>query len=431
MEILNLKLNDDLMDWGFVRTSSQKKIVWKDETVEYDVYKIPVDILVYNLRNGRMFIEAKRFENTENIKLEDLKKEDPKKYNDEVENLIWSTNEERNIATKKDIEKYGQIEPGVVLDDGTVIDGNRRFTCIRRLHREHPDDDRFKYFSAALVRVDGKIITNQLLKEYELRVQFGADEKVGYNVINMNMSIYDLIKNNKEFDYTKVAELINKTPGDINKIYRTCKLVDEFLEYIGLPGEYQIAEDMKIYWPLEPLGSYFSGEGKVLTPFEVSARKHLFFDYLLTLDVSLITQNLRDGLIKKIFKDPDKTNEVIKEHKDVIGDSIQEVINSSSGAQDFLSSINALRETTEAQQDKDNYERKVNELTNKSVLDLPIRQCRDAQKTLEDVNIKALTESSNPIADEKLNEIKKILSQIKDRIKDLEAEMGLYEQGLN
>ena len=431
MEILNLKLNDDLMDWGFVRTSSQKKIVWKDETVEYDVYKIPVDILVYNLRNGRMFIEAKRFENTENIKLEDLKKEDPKKYNDEVENLIWSTNEERNIATKKDIEKYGQIEPGVVLDDGTVIDGNRRFTCIRRLHREHPDDDRFKYFSAALVRVDGKIITNQLLKEYELRVQFGADEKVGYNVINMNMSIYDLIKNNKEFDYTKVAELINKTPGDINKIYRTCKLVDEFLEYIGLPGEYQIAEDMKIYWPLEPLGSYFSGEGKVLTPFEVSARKHLFFDYLLTLDVSLITQNLRDGLIKKIFKDPDKTNEVIKEHKDVIGDSIQEVINSSSGAQDFLSSINALRETTEAQQDKDNYERKVNELTNKSVLDLPIRQCRDAQKTLEDGNIKALTESSNPIADEKLNEIKKILSQIKDRIKDLEAEMGLYEQGLN
>ncbi len=193
MEILDLNVNENFDDWGIKRTSKQKKIIISNEAKEYEVYEIPIDILTYNLNNGRMFMEVKRLENEENKNLADLKKTDPENYNNEIENIIWSTNEERNSATKRDIENFGQMEPGVVLDEGTVIDGNRRFTCLRRLHREHPDDERFNYFLAAIIKVDGKKITNRLLKEYELRVQFGVDEKVPYSVINKNMSIYKLI----------------------------------------------------------------------------------------------------------------------------------------------------------------------------------------------------------------------------------------------
>ena len=106
MEILNLSVNENFEEWGIKRTAKQKILVLKNESVEYDVYKIPVDILVYNPNNGRMFMEARRFENEENTKLDILKESDPKKYNDEVENLIWSTNEERNLSTKRDIEKF-------------------------------------------------------------------------------------------------------------------------------------------------------------------------------------------------------------------------------------------------------------------------------------------------------------------------------------
>lgn len=164
MEILNLKENDNISYWGIQRTSSTKQLVLGDETKEYDVYKIPVERLAYNLSNGRMYMEVKKFESEEDIKLEDLRKEDIERYNEEIENLIWSTNEERNGGTKDDIKKFGQLEAGVVLDDGTVIDGNRRFTCIRKLHREFPDDERYKYFKAALVKVDGQEITRELLR---------------------------------------------------------------------------------------------------------------------------------------------------------------------------------------------------------------------------------------------------------------------------
>ena len=162
MKIMDLNQNGNLQDWGIERTSKQKTIPWKEETEEYDVYKIPLDILAYNLRNGRMFMEVKKFESEEKISLAQLKEDDIENYNNEVENLIWSTNEEKNEHTKNDIAKYGQIEPGVVLDDGTVIDGNRRFTCLRRLHREFPNEEKYKYFLAAIIKVDGQKITKKL-----------------------------------------------------------------------------------------------------------------------------------------------------------------------------------------------------------------------------------------------------------------------------
>lgn len=425
MEILDLNRNENLVDWGIERTAKQKVIVWKNESVEYDVYRIPIDILVYNSKNGRMFMEAKKFESDESITLEQLKENDPKHFNDEVENLIWNTNEERNVFTKRDIGKFGQIEPGVVLDDGTVIDGNRRFTCLRRLHREHPDNPKYSYFLAAIVKVDGKKITNKILKEYELRVQFGADEKVGYNVINMNMSIYELIEKSdtKDFDYTTVAELVNKTPGEISKICKTCALVDEFLDYIKKPGEYAIAEEMKIYWPLEPLVTYFDNEGRNLTPLEKIERKHLVFDYLLTLKVALITQNLRDGLIRKVFKDANETKELIEEHKKTIGNKIQDVIDASKTPEEFISSINELKESDEAREDQEHYEKKVNKQVASKQLDVPLKECQAALKSLNNVNLKPLIDASNVIAQKKLTEINDELDKIAKKVTTLQMEI--------
>lgn len=431
MEILNLLLNENLSEWGIERTAQQKILVLNNSPMKYDVYKIPVDILTYNSSNGRMFMEAKRFENEENVKLDDLKVTDPKKYNDEVENLIWSTNEERNISTKRDIEKYGQLEPGVVLDNGTVIDGNRRFTCLRRLHREHPDNPAYSYFLAAIVRVDGTKITKKLLKEYELRVQFGTDEKVGYNVINKNMSLYELLEKSEdnEFDYVTVADLLGNgtTAGDIVKICKTCKLVDEFLEYINKPGEYQIAEDLKIYWPLEPLAQYFSGEGKNLTNLEKLQRRNLFFDYLLTLDVPLITQNLRDGLIKKVFKDADATQKLIENHKEKIGNKIREIIEESNNVENFMDEMNELRASSYATDDREIYEKIISKQISKNQIDVPLKECKNALKSLENVNIKPLVGASSEIAEIKLNEISEILDEIIQKAKYIKMEMELHE----
>lgn len=412
MEILNLKENENLESWGVVRTSSTKQIVLGEETKEYDIYKIPVDKLAYNLNNGRMYMEVKKFESEEDIKLEELRKEDIERYNNEIENLIWSTNEERNNGTKDDIKKYGQLEAGVVLDDGTVIDGNRRFTCIRKLHREFPDDERYKYFKAALILVDGQEITHELLKKYELKVQFGVDEKVAYNTINMYMSIYDLVEKSKTFDYTTVANLVGKKPNDIIKIVNTCKLVDDFLKYIEKPGEYTLAEKFNIYWPLEPFAQYLKKNKNNMTALEIANRKSIFFDYLLTLDVELMTQNLRDGLIKKIFSKPEEAENLIQKHNEIIGDQIHNVIENTDDADTFFNEINGLKGTEEAKEDEEMYKNTLNRLNTKMQVDVPVKECKKALESLEGININSLLKSNSEIAKKKLEEIAEKIEKI-------------------
>lgn len=412
MEILNLKENEDISYWGIQRTASTKMLVLGEETKEYDVFKIPVDRLAYNLSNGRMYMEVKKFESEADTKLEDLRKEDIERYNDEIENLIWTTNEDRNSGTKADIKKFGQLEAGVVLDDGTVIDGNRRFTCIRKLHREFPDDENFKYFKAALVKVDGQEITRELLKKYELKVQFGVDEKLAYNTINMYMSIYDLVEKTKTFDFTTVAELVGKKTSEINKIVNTCRLVDEFLEYVGKPGEYMLAEKYNIYWPLEPFGQYLKKNDTILTDFEKMNRKSIFFDYLLTLDVELMTQNLRDGLIKKIFSKPEETDKLIDKHNEIIGEKIHNIIDSAVDVDTFMEEIKNLKSSEFAKEDEELYSDLVNKLTTKSQVDLPVKACKKALESLEGLNINPLLKSNNDIAKQKLQEIDEKIDKI-------------------
>jgi len=426
MEILNLKDNEDLSYWGVVRTSATKQLVLGDETKEYDVYKIPVDRLAYNLSNGRMYMEVKKFESEEDTKLEDLRKENIGRYNEEIENLIWSTNEERNGGTKDDIKKFGQLEAGVVLDDGTVIDGNRRFTCIRKLHREFPDDERFKYFNAALVKVDGQKITRELLKKYELKVQFGVDEKLGYNTINMYMSIYDLVVKSQTFDFTTVADLVGKKTNEITKIINTCRLVDEFLEYVGKPGEYVLAEKYNIYWPLEPFGQYLKKNESNMSDLEKTNRKSIFFDYLLTLDVELMTQNLRDGLIKKIFAKPEETDELIDKHNEIIGDKIHNIIDSADDVETFIDEIKTLRSSDDAKEDEEVYRDLVNKLTSKTQVDVPVKECKKALESLEGINIKPLLNSDNEIAKKKLEEISEKIDKIIQLANEIKMEINKY-----
>ncbi len=428
MEILNLKENNSLEYWGINRTPSAKNIVLGESTKVYDVFKIPVERLAYNLSNGRMYMEVKKFESEEDISLETLKNEDVERYNNEIESIIWSTNEDRNNATKKDIAKYGQLEPGVVLDDGTVIDGNRRFTCLRKLHREFPDDERFKYFLAALVIVDGQEITRELLKKYELKVQFGVDEKVAYNTINMYMSIYDLVEKSRTFDYTTVADLVGKKVNEIVKICNTCRLIDEFLDYIGKPGEYAIAEEFNVYWPLDPLSAHLKKNEKNMSPLEMETKKSIFFDYLLTLDVELMTQNLRDGLIKKVFSKPEETEKLVEKHNEIIGEQIHNIIDNTTDVETFISQIKELKNSSIAKEDEQVYRDALNRLSSASQVDMPVKECKRALEMLEALNIKPLIKAHNDIAKGKLEEISGNLEKIINVASEIKREIEKNDQ---
>src|SRR5699024_2775223 len=90
-------------------------------------------------------------------------------YNDVVERFIYESNPKAIDKTKNNIELVGQRETGVVLNDGRVIDGNRRFTCLRRIAKDYA---KTQYFEAVILERD--IENNEKeIKLLELSIQHG------------------------------------------------------------------------------------------------------------------------------------------------------------------------------------------------------------------------------------------------------------------
>jgi len=419
------KQDENLTKHGIQLTSDTKKIPLGNTNKEYLIYKIPLEKLKYNSSNGRIFMEMAKLRNNNEIDIKHLEENNINQFNDEIEKLIWDTSIEKNQVTLKDIERNTQLESGVVLDDGTVIDGNRRFTCLRRLNKEFPENLEYKFFKAAILFRDGVSITSKDIKRYELKVQFGRDEKVDYKAVNFAMSIFQEVKNNN-FTIQEIAENVNKKPGEIAKIIQTSELVEEFLIYLGRPKQYFVAEELNIYWPLEPLATYlYSNDGTKLSQIEINKRKNLYFDFLVSIDAALPTQEFRDNLIKKIFKDHTLANELISEYHENEGEFIQKkIVKNKYNPEDFVKLVKNFRKNDQVALDLyKRYKNKVDKKNLQNQANEPLDLCNEVLQRLQQINIKPFLDATSIQADNKLRELRQKLNESNKIIDQLNEEI--------
>jgi len=404
---------DDLLKYGIKMIAEKKKIPLGEKTVEYQIYNIPLEHLKYNLGNGRIFMEINKLQREEEVDLHDLMNSNINEYNNEIENLIWESSIEKNQDTLEDIEKYTQLESGVVLDDGTVIDGNRRFTCLRRLHAKYPEDERYEYFKAAIIFLEGGKISKKDLKKYELKVQFGRDEKVDYKTINFNMSIYENIKSG-EFSIQEMADSVHRKPSDITKIMATSELVEDMLKYINHEGQLSIAEDLNIYWPLEPLAAYLnSTDGKKMSEIEKTKKKQMYYDYILTLDIGLPTQSLRDHLINKIFKNDALYNELAEKYDNNSGEIVNStLINNDSRPHEFVEKVKDFKKSDDAREILADFNKIKEKAGLEKSIEQPIKICSDIKDSLLEINLTPHLNATSERADDTLQKVKSKLEEI-------------------
>jgi hypothetical protein len=414
-----IKQNEDLLKlYGIKTTTETKKIPLGEKINTFDVYEIPIEKLKYNLKNGRIFMELAELLKQSDVNLKELMESDQERYNEEIEKLVWDSNTEKNEATKKDIEKYNQIEPGVILPDGTVIDGNRRFTCLRKLYNDmnNKDREKFKYFKAAILWNNNEI-TEKVIKELELKVQFGQDQKVGYKSINFNMSIYDSISKDL-FSIKEVASAVNKSPAAITKIKETGDLLYKMLDYVGVKENLLIAQKLSLYWPLEPFNTYL----KSINPSKIQKERieHLFFDHIIGLDVTLPTQEFRDNLIGKILKDPRFSDDYINNYEKYHKSSIKkEIINNKDG--ELIDRIKEFRISDDSGKILDDYKKFVKKADGTSLMEEPKRIIEEINKLLEelDKNIQMFLEVDEANAKQILEEVKNSLVETTKSISSL------------
>ena len=129
-------------------TNGTKKMNIKGQVKTMDVYRIPINMLYYNDKNDRIATWISKYEAEMGNIRETLK--DNESYNNKIQEYIIKSDKQRFNNTMNNIKNFSQLVPGVVFIDGRVIDGNRRFTCLRKLYQD-TGDQKYAYFDAVIL----------------------------------------------------------------------------------------------------------------------------------------------------------------------------------------------------------------------------------------------------------------------------------------
>ncbi|MBP3276821.1 hypothetical protein [Kandleria sp.] len=240
-------LNDGIKNKFVFETDQKVNVVIDGIKDVYPVYKIRLDKLYYNDQNSRIASWISQYKNEEGV--DDISKSDIKEYNKIIHSFIEKSNPDAMDKTQKNIQLLGQKQYGYVLNDGRIIDGNRRFTCLRNLSEK---SDEFNYFEAVILDRDYENSAKQI-KMLELQIQMGEDEKVGYGPIERLIGMYEDIEERELLTINEYAKGVNKKVSEVKDDLEVAKLLVEFLEAINAPKQYYIARELAVDGPLREL----------------------------------------------------------------------------------------------------------------------------------------------------------------------------------
>ena len=298
-------LTDGIEVGGVISTDLSRKITIDGFTKAYKVYKIRLDMLFYNDQNDRIATWISQYRSQHEGQVPSiLNKED---YNSIIEDFIVKSNPGAIAATQNNIELVEQREPGVVLADGRIIDGNRRFTCLRKLADKN---DRFKYFEAVILDRNIENSAKQI-KMLELSIQHGEESKVDYNPIDRLVGVYNDVIDTKLLSISEYAKSTNESENNVNKRVEVAELMVDFLDFINAPKQFYIARDLQVGGTLEELPVLLK---KCKTEDEKEDFKISVFTNILMKPASDLRQFVRQ--IKSIV-DSDYVEEFIEEQKEI------------------------------------------------------------------------------------------------------------------
>ena len=201
-------------------------------------------------------------------------------------------------ATKNNIKIYGQREPGVVTSDGIVVDGNRRFTCLRMLNKENPNDDRFKYFEAVIL--DCNDCDGKKLKQIEWWLQMGTEERVQYDPIDKMVDIFREIDVNKNFSIQEYSENTNTSLQDSKNLLIESRLLNDFLIRSKNKEKWYLAKKMKLAGALFEIRVFLSKMSKKM-PDKEELYKQILFNILLLRPSKDMGKFIRNQVSKVLF----------------------------------------------------------------------------------------------------------------------------------
>jgi len=223
------------------------------------VLKLPTSLLVFNIGNGRFAAELIAQQQQLKRNLDTAKPEDAKI----VRKLLLEQNAGETEVLKADLQKNGQLDPGIITFDGAVINANRRMAIFQTLH-EATADERFEFLK--VVRLPRGVDEKDLWK-IEAKLQFGRDFRLEYGPINELLKIR--VGRQSGLSELQISDALGGrySVKDVAEKLEILKLIDSYLHSIGKSGEYKIIQEERI------VEKFNSLQANVISPLKRGAHK--------------------------------------------------------------------------------------------------------------------------------------------------------------
>lgn len=228
---------------GWVRKTdnSERKFIG-GENQDCPVYEVRVDKLHFNVQNGRIatFISRYQAEHPEGLP------QDQTELDNLIADMVEADNPKHLKTTMLDIKNKGQQQSAIILTNGVVIDGNRRFTCLRKLSAA---ENTLRMLRCC---VFPDTYDENAIKGLELEIQLGEDTKQEYDAISRLVDI-DRWVNEGRMTAEEYAKHANMKQSKMKNCLAQIDMLKDFLEFCEAPGAFHIAQDLKLQGPIESL----------------------------------------------------------------------------------------------------------------------------------------------------------------------------------
>lgn len=378
-------------------------------------YLIPLEYLYYNEMNGRIGVALSDYESKHEAVVSGHNDE----YNNVIQKIIVEDNEKTKkdmLELKRDIAIKGQDEPGYVLLDGRVVDGNRRFTAKRMLAQD-PKVNGTQYFEAVILTdlsVDNQADMKNI-KSLELKIQFGKLSKVDYDPIDRSIDAYKTIVLNNIMTAKEYADDAGIKKNEVDKLVVEAELIVKFLDFIhAAPDNYAIAKQMDLDGPLRDFLPQYKKIKKsdnldqilntiFASLIQTRLKKQNFKDDFRTVAKEVIGKASANEFIAEMEEATDTLQDVFSEQEVTDNHQLYKVVNDHSEAKDAIADI---QKTTTS------YSEKVRNAKRRSE---PINLVEKAINSLDAIDQQTLDELADTDAqklNERLRELQEMVAEL-------------------
>jgi hypothetical protein len=220
-------------------TGRSEPVELEGEVTEQFVYRLPIEFLRYNIRNGRFAAEYNELKQEHKRNLDSSKKGDAAT----IKELLLNLDAKAAHILQEDLKRVGQKYPGIITFDGYVINGNRRMAVLQSLY-EQTHSEEFGYLKVARLP---KTVKPKDIWRIEAGIQLSRQEKLDYGPVNTLLKFKEGVDAHLTPKQIAASLYGGFTEKEIKESLERLKLIESYLKFIKQPSHYKIVEKQEIH----------------------------------------------------------------------------------------------------------------------------------------------------------------------------------------